>query len=94
MVFFKINFYWSVVDAGGSDGKESAYTAEDLGLIPGSRRSPGEGNAAHSSIFACSILWPEVPEGLQSTGSQTVRHDWMPNRHTRSQRTTFKYTEK
>jgi len=29
---------------GGSDGKESYYNAEDLGLIPGSGRSPGEGN--------------------------------------------------
>ena len=29
---------------GGSDGKESAYSAGDLGLIPGSGRSPGEGN--------------------------------------------------
>jgi len=27
-----------------SDGKESAYNAEDWGLIPGSGRSPGEGN--------------------------------------------------
>ena len=29
---------------GGSDGKESAYNAGDLGSIPGSGRSPGEGN--------------------------------------------------
>ena len=29
---------------GGSDGKESAHNVEDLGLIPGSGRSPGEGN--------------------------------------------------
>ena len=29
---------------GGSDGKESAYNAEDLGLILGLGRSPGEGN--------------------------------------------------
>ena len=29
---------------GGSDGKESACNAGDLGLIPGSGRSPGEGN--------------------------------------------------
>ena len=29
---------------GGSDGKESACKAGDLGLIPGSGRSPGEGN--------------------------------------------------
>ena len=29
---------------GGSDGKESACSAGDWGLIPGSGRSPGEGN--------------------------------------------------
>ena len=29
---------------GGSDGKESACNAGDLGSIPGSGRSPGEGN--------------------------------------------------
>ena len=30
---------------GGSDGKESACNARDLSLIPGTGRSPGEGNA-------------------------------------------------
>ena len=29
---------------GGSDGKESACNARDSGSIPGSGRSPGEGN--------------------------------------------------
>ena len=29
---------------GGSDGKASAYSAGDPGSIPGSGRSPGEGN--------------------------------------------------
>ena len=29
---------------GGSDGKASAYNARDLGSIPGSERSPREGN--------------------------------------------------
>ena len=29
---------------GSSVGKESACNVEDLGLIPGSGRSPGEGN--------------------------------------------------
>ena len=29
---------------GGSDGKVSAHNAGDLGLIPGSETSPGEGN--------------------------------------------------
>ena len=33
-----------MVFPGGSDGKESAYNARDLGSIPGSGRSPGEGN--------------------------------------------------
>jgi len=30
---------------GGPDGKESACSAGNLALIPGSGRSPGEGNA-------------------------------------------------
>ena len=29
---------------GGSDGKASAYNAGDPGSVPGSGRSPGEGN--------------------------------------------------
>ena len=29
---------------GGSDGKASAYNAGDPGSVPGSERSPGEGN--------------------------------------------------
>ena len=29
---------------GGSDGKASVYSVGDLGSIPGSGRSPGEGN--------------------------------------------------
>ena len=34
----------SLVFPGGSDGKESACNAGDLASIPGSGRSPGEGN--------------------------------------------------
>ena len=37
---------------GGSDGKESACDAGDLGSIPGLGRSPGGGMAIHSSILA------------------------------------------
>ena len=36
-------FFWSCFP-GGSDGKASACNAGDLGSIPGSGRSPGEGN--------------------------------------------------
>ena len=35
----------------GSAGKESACSTGDLGLSPGSGRSPGEGNGNHSSIL-------------------------------------------
>ena len=38
----KYIFLWSF--PGGSDVKASACSAGDLGLIPGSGRSPGEGN--------------------------------------------------
>ena len=37
---------------GGSDSKESADNAGDLGSIPGSGRSSGEGNGSPSSILA------------------------------------------
>ena len=37
---------------GGLNVKESSCDAGDLGLIPESRRSSGEGNATHSSILA------------------------------------------
>ena len=40
-----IDFYLYILDfPGGSDGEESACNAGDLDSIPGSERSPGEGN--------------------------------------------------
>ena len=36
---------------GGSDGKASAYSAGDLGSIPGSGRSSGEGNGNPLQYF-------------------------------------------
>ena len=38
---------------GSSDGKASAFNAGDLGSIPGSGRSPGEGNG---NPLQCSCL--------------------------------------
>ena len=60
---------------GGSDGKESAYNAGDLGLILWSGRSPGEGNDDPPSFLAWRIPWTEEPGGLQSMESQRVGHD-------------------
>ena len=48
----------------------SAGDARDVGLIPGSGRSPGEGMAAHSSVPAWRLPWTEEPGGLKSMGSQ------------------------
>ena len=60
---------------GGSDGKESSCNSGDPGLIPGSGRSPGEGNGNLLHTLALKIPWMEEPGGLQSTGSQRVGHD-------------------
>ena len=35
-----------------------------------------KGISTHSSILALRIPWTEEPGGLQSIGSQRVRHDW------------------
>ena len=63
----------------GAVGKESACNAGDPVLIPESERSPGEGNATHSSILAWRIPWAEEMGGLQSMRLQRVRHDWATN---------------
>ena len=60
----------------GSDGKESACNAGDSGLIPGSGRAPGEGNG-YPLQYSCLETPTEEPDGLQSIGSQRVRHDWV-----------------
>ena len=64
-----------IVHACSSVSKEFACSAGDPGSIPGLGRSPGEEMATHSSILAWKISWAEEPDGLQSMGSQRVRHD-------------------
>ena len=55
---------------GGSEVKASACNA-----IPVLGRSPGKGNATHSSILAWRIPWTEEPDRLQSMGHKIVQHD-------------------
>ena len=50
--------------------KEFASNAGVPGSVPGSGRSPGEGNATHSSILAWEIPWTEKLGGLLYIGSQ------------------------
>ena len=65
---------------GGASGKgppASAGDTRDMGLIPGSGRSPGEG---HGNPLQYSYL--EEPGRLQSIGSHRVGHDWSDLAHT------------
>ena len=60
---------------GGSEGKESACSAEDPGLIPGLRRSPGEG---HGNPLQYSCLenpidrgaWRAIVHGIEKSHTQ------------------------
>ena len=56
---------------GGSDGKKSTCNAGDPGVIPGSGRSPGEGNG---NPLQCSCLGNPMFRGAWqvSTGGQVV----------------------
>ena len=60
---------------GSSVVKNPPANAGDTSSIPRSGRSPGEGNASHSSIVAWEIPRTEEPGGLQSMGSQRVGQD-------------------
>ena len=53
---------------GGSDGKESTCSVRDLGSIPGSRRSPGEGNG-NALQYSCL----ENPHGQRSVVGYSQR---------------------
>ena len=49
----------------------NAGDTRDVGLIPGSGRSPGGGHGNHSSILAWRMPWAEEPGGLQPMGSHS-----------------------
>ena len=61
---------------GGSDGKESAYSTGDLGSIPGSGRTPGEGNG-NPIQYSClgNLMDRGAWWATQSMGSQGVGHN-------------------
>ena len=60
---------------GGSNGKESACNVGDVGLIPGSGRSPGKGNVYPLQYSCLENSMDGEPGGLQSMGLQRVGHD-------------------
>ena len=60
---------------GGSNGKESICNMGDLVWALGWKDPLEESMATHSSVLAWRIPWTEEPGGLQSMGSQRVRHN-------------------
>ena len=65
---------------GGSEGKESACSAEYPGLIPGLRRSPGEG---HGNPLQYSCLENPIDRGAwQATYPLGHKESDMTERHT------------
>ena len=71
--FFKaFILYWSIVCHGGSHRKESSCNAGDLPSIPGSGRSPGEGNSylVHYSCLENSMdrgAWRTTVHGVKES---------------------------
>ena len=62
---------------GGSDGKESAYSAEDRGSIPGSGRSPGEENGYPLQCSGLENSMDPIVHGVAK--SQTEQLSLSPN---------------
>ena len=63
--------------AGDSDAKESAYSARDLGSVPGWGRFPDGGHG--NPLLAWRIPWKEEPGRLQPMGLHRVGHDCATN---------------
>ena len=65
---------------GSSASKQSTCNAEDPSSIPGLGQFPGGGHG-NPIQYSCLKNPTEEPGGLQSTGWQRIRHDWM-TKHT------------
>ena len=60
---------------GGSDGKETAWKAGDLGSIPGLGRSPGGGHGNPLQYSCLENPMDKEPGRLQYMGWKRVGHD-------------------
>ena len=61
--------------SGGSVVKNLPANAGDWGSIPGSEDPLEKEMATYFNTLAWEIPWTEEPDGLQSMGSERVRHD-------------------
>ena len=48
---------------------------QETGVQSLGQENPLKEMATHSNILVCGIPWTEEPGGLQSIGSQRVKHD-------------------
>ena len=76
LIFFTVFFFILRFPHAAVSKKSPANAGDtrDMGSIRGSGRYPGLGNGNPSGIHAWKIPWREGPGGLQSMGSQRVRH--------------------
>ena len=70
-----MSIYCQLGFPGGSEVKNLPVSAGDVGLIPGSGRSPGEGNGNLLQYSCLENPMDKEPGGLQSTESQRVGHN-------------------
>mgnify|MGYP007134341255 CR=1 FL=1 len=67
---------------GGSDGKEAACNAGDLGSVPGSGRSPGEGNG-NPLLYSClensmgRVAWWATIPGVTKRTEHAHTHNYI-----------------
>ena len=59
LFFVSISYIYKLGFPGGSESKDSAFNAEDLGSIPGSGRFPGEGNGSPLQYSCLGNPWIE-----------------------------------
>ena len=62
-------------------GPRGGHPSPHLIMIPEISYCLGKEIVSHSRMPAWKITWTEEPGGLQSMGSQRVRHDWATNTH-------------
>ena len=64
-----------------SDGRESACNAGDLGSVPGSGRSPGEGNGSPLQHFCLESYGHRSLVGYNPQGCRRVTHNLVTKHH-------------
>ena len=87
-ILYHLSHQWSLLNQQksllfcGSDNNESTCNVRDLGSIPGSGRSPREGNGYPLQNSCLENPMNRGAGRLQSMGLQRVGHDWETNTFT------------